>query len=585
MPARLRPMQPRRMLSLQVSQTVLMLLVLLCSLFTAPARARTVLDLDTQQQSVALKDWGDFWVDTSSSLSAPQVAANANLPWQPTQENTVYPLAVGQALWIRFTVPPAPDAERWYLEVPYPSINHASLFTLDAAGQWGKQEAGDQIPVARWPVPHRHPLMPLAVSAEVPSRYLLRLENAHSFGTQFRFVSESHLSHSEQRVSLILGIFFGIVGLAVLVSVMSALSLQDPAYGFYALSALVMGLTQATATGIAGLHLWPNSPAWNDASAYVLPTLSLVAKLLFVSAAISLSERSVRLHRTVQAVALLGVMVAAAEILVPMHLRMTVLMSYIAIPQALALYALVWAWRRGDRFAPWLVLGLAPMAISAMLISARNLGLLPVGFLTIGTSQISAAIELPIVMMILMLRSQHRRENFRRIQGLDRVDPSTGLINGQVFSQRLKDMTTRSERLRLQSAVMLIDIVNIKQTARDFGHKAALELPLRVAQRLLSTAREIDSAARLSEQRFGMLVEGPFDAADVAGLGPRIVARCLMPFKGMPPDCVAQVRVVCALVPQPGLTASNLVLRLDERLARAASEGDKRAVFVLTGAH
>lgn len=181
MPARLRPIQPRRMLSLQLLLIVLMLLVLLCSLLAAPARARTVLDLDTQRQSVALKDWGDFWVDTSSSLSAPQVAANANLPWQPTQENAIYPLAVGQALWIRFTVPPAPDAERWYLEVPYPSINHASLFTLDAAGQWGKQEAGDQIPVARWPVPHRHPLMPLAVSAEVPSRYLLRLENAHSF--------------------------------------------------------------------------------------------------------------------------------------------------------------------------------------------------------------------------------------------------------------------------------------------------------------------------------------------------------------------------------------------------------------------
>ena len=184
-------------------------------------------------------------------------------------------------------------------------------------------------------------------------------------------------------------------------------------------------------------------------------------------------------------------------------------------------------------------------------------------------------------MVILMLRSQHRRENIRRIQGLDRVDPSTGLINGHVFAERLIRMIARSERLKQQSAVMLIDIINTEQTERDFGRKAAEELPLRVAERLLSTAREIDSAARLSERRFGMLVEGPFDAEDAATLGPRIVARCLMPYKGLHVDCIAQIRVAYALVPYQGSNAQGLLTRLDERLAAANSSADKRAVFML----
>ena len=134
------------------------------------------------------------------------------------------------------------------------------LLSHATAGQWSEQKAGDMVPVARWPVPHRHPLLPIAVSAEVPTSYLLRLENAHSFGTQLRFVSESRLNYFEQRTSLILGIFFGRVGLAVVVSALSALSLKNPAYGFYAASVTMMGLTQATATGIAGRHLWSNSP-------------------------------------------------------------------------------------------------------------------------------------------------------------------------------------------------------------------------------------------------------------------------------------------------------------------------------------
>ena len=69
-------------------------------------------------------------------------------------------------------------------------------------------------------------------------------------------------------------------------------------------------------------------------------------------------------------------------------------------------------------------------------------------------------------------------------------------------------MISRSGRLRHQSAVMVIDLVNSEQINRDFGRKATEYLPLRVAARRLSTAREIDSAARLSERCFGMLVEG-----------------------------------------------------------------------------
>ena len=185
-------------------------------------------------------------------------------------------------------------------------------------------------------------------------------------------------------------------------------------------------------------------------------------------------------------------------------------------------------------------------------------------------------------MVIPILHSRQRRENIRRIEGLDRVDPSTGLINGHVFAERLMRMIARSERLGQQSAVMLIDIINTEQIDRDFGRKAAEELPLRVAERLLSTAREIDSAARLSERRFGMLVEGPFDAEDAASLGPRIVARCLMPYKGLHIDCVAQVRVAYALVPHQGSNAQGLLVKLGERLVGAIHAGDKRAVFMLT---
>ncbi|WP_092131964.1 7TM diverse intracellular signaling domain-containing protein [Polaromonas sp. YR568] len=544
------------------------------------ARSRTVLDLDTRIQPVALQDWGDYWIDNTGRFTPEQVAGTESIPWKPTRGEAIYPVTSGQAMWVRFNVPPAPDAERWYLEVPYPSIDRASLYTLDGAGQWNEQRAGDLVAVNKWPVPHRHPLLPIALSAEVPTKYLLRLENGHAFSVPLQFISESRLSYSEQRVSLILGIFFGLTGLAALISALGAVSLRDTAYGFYALCVTLLGLTQATVTGIAGLHLWPAWPEWSDVSTSVLPMLTMSATLLFISAATSLYERSRRLHWLMVGQAVLGALTAVVLAVIPAASRMDVFIPIMLLLQFSGMLVLGWAWRRGDRFAPWLMLAYVPVLIAAGWTLARNAELVPIGFLTQHGMQLAVALHLPIVMLVLMLRSQHRRENTRRIQGLDRVDPATGLINGHVFAERLFRMIARSERLRHQSAVMIIDLVNTEQIQRDFGRKAADELPLRVAERLLSTAREIDSAARLSERRFGMLVEGPFSAEDAGTLGPRIVARCLMPYKGLHVDCVAQVHVAYALVPHNGSNAQGLLTQLEERLASAPADS-KRAVFML----
>lgn len=553
---------------------------LLLALASPEARSRTVLDLDTRAQPVALQDWGDYWIDSSGSLTAGQLARHESLPWQPTGKKLIYPVTSGQAVWIRLNVPPAPDAERWYLEVPYPALDRASLYTLDGAGQWNEQRAGDLVAVSQWPVPHRHPLLPIALSAEVPTKYLLRLENGHAFSAPLQFISEARLSHSEQRVSLILGIFFGLTGLAALISALSAVSLRDSVYGFYALCVTLMALTQASITGIAGLHLWPDWPWWNDISSAVLPMLTVSSTLLFISTAVALPERSRRLHLLMRGLATAGLAAAVGLAWVPAASRMELVIPALLLLELSGIFALVWVWRRGDRFAPWLLLSYLPLLIAASLTLAGTSGWLTADFFTQYGMQIAVALNLPVVMVVLMLRSQHRRENIRRIQGLDRMDPSTGLINAHVFSARLLRMIARSDRLHHQSAVMLIDVINTEQVQRDFGRRAADELPLRVAQRLLSTAREIDSAARLSERRFGMLVEGPFSAGEAASLGPRIVARCLMPYKDLPPDCVAQVHVVYALVPHRRVGAEDLLTQLEERLATIPARS-RRKVFML----
>ena len=555
--------------------------LLLLGWCAGPAFARTVLDLDPAHQPVALADWGDAWMDDSGAKTLAQVAEGTGIDWQPTQQGAIHALTTGKALWIRFTVPPAPDAERWYLEIPYPTVDRVTLFTQDSSGQWQSQAAGDHIPVAEWPVPHRHPLLPVAVSAEVQRKYLLRVENAHSFSAPLLFVSESDLSRTEQRTSLILGIYFGLAGLAAALSVLSAVSLRDRAYAYYALSVALMAGSQAAMTGIGGLHLWPHWPWWNDLAPLMLPVLTVGSLTWFFSETVSMPERSKLLARVLFVTGALSLAAVAGMVLVEPSHRFKLMVPYIVMATHIGIGSVVWAATRGDRYALWLLGGSSPVILGAVFPLLRIAGLIPVSFWTMYGMQVGIAIELPLMLVILMVRSQHRREHNRRLQGFDKIDPATGLLNAHVFEQGLGRMMARSSRLKYESAVLVIDIVNAEQIRRHYGQRSAEELPLQVAGRLLSAAREIDAVARLGEWRFGMLVEGPLSAEDAASEGPRIIARCLMPYKNKPIDWVAHVRVAQTIVPAQRASANQVIDRLEALLANVSPDS-KRAVFTLT---
>ncbi len=561
---------------------VIILFCLLC-LFSAsqPVHSRSVLDLDINKQPVALADWGEYWIDSQVDRPATEVDSSPTIPWAATLLRGIYPLKAGSTLWVRFTVPPAPDEDRWVLEIPYPALDRASLYSKNKAGQFTEQRSGDLTAVNQWPTPHRHPLLQVQFNAEEPTRYLLRIENAQGFSAPLQFITSRQVLRGEQQSSLFLGFYFGMALLGTLIGLICFVRLREQAYLYYSATCVLVGLTLAALTGAAALHLWPSSPKWADMSLSILGVGSLMSILLLNARVVSLAQRSRLLHWLVLITAAAGLVVCVLLATTPSALRLALFVPYLVLVPIVLVSINLWAWRLGDRYGGWLLVAAVVFAMGWSVAAARYLGWLPLSILTEQSGLATVALQLPIFLTALILRSQESRHNRSRILGLNRIDPETGLHTEHVFNERLVRMSARSTRLGHQSAVVLIDLINTEQTERDFGRKAAAELPLRVASRLLSTIRDIDSAARLSNRLFGILVEGPISDEQATSLGPRIVARCLMPLKGMPATCVAKVRIAYALVPYSGATGPSLLSRLEQRLATASDADDKRAVFTL----
>ncbi|HZY17668.1 MAG TPA: 7TM diverse intracellular signaling domain-containing protein [Ramlibacter sp.] len=548
-------------------------------LSTVAVAAAQPLTLDPATGQVGLADRGEYWYDRSGQVTVDTTTQVSETEWRQTRTDRIYRVRGGTALWVRFQLAEPDDSQRWYLEVPYSGVDRVTLYAQDKAGRWVPRSAGDQIPVASWPVPHRHPVLPLALTPGAAQQFYVRIENPHTFGAPFVFISERELLRQEQRTALILGIYFGLAGLSVMLALVAAMSTRDTAFLWYGLTVTLMGLAQASVTGVAGLHLWPEWAWWNDAATLVLPVTSLGVLLWLLSAVVSLPQRLMRLHRLLSILSLICLLCAATILLVDTAWRVRLMVPTMLLGIACAMGVVAWAATRGDRYAGWLMAGMVPLAVGSAFPLSRAAGLLPVGFWTTHGAQLGIAIALPVMLTVLFARSQDRRENIRRIHGLGRIDPATGLINGDVFLERLRRLIARSKRLHHQSVVLLLDIANIGQIERNFDRRSAEEMPLQVAGRLLSSARDIDSVARLSDHRFGILIEGPVTPDDAAAAGAKVVARCLMPFDGKPLEWVAQVRVAQTLVPGPG--AAEEVLEKLEGLLASIPPDSKRAVFTL----
>ncbi len=550
--------------------------MLLC-LGSGGAAARTVLDLDVQKQPVALADWGDAWTDLSGRADLEDVLKLPSMALQPTH-NGLYPLRPGQVLWIRFTVPPAPDHERWYIKLPNAGLDRVTLFTRTDHG-WTFHAAGDHVPVAHWPLPHLYPILPIAVSAADMGSYVLRIEASNSFSTPIQFVSESGLSAEQQRISLAHGMYFGLLGMVAIFALISAAVMRDPAYAWFSLYALAINASVATGVGVAGLHLWPNAPHWADAAEYVMPALSFAPLLVFVALTASLKARSAALHWLFYLLAGAALGAAAACYALPSPARLQLLLGVVVALTLAGVAGLGWAWYHGDRFARWLLAAFVPMLVALPFPVARWLELAPLGFWTQHAIQLALAVTLPAVFLLLILRSQERRDYRRRISQLDQVDPLTGLVNDDVFAHRLRGMIERSQRFNCQSAVVLVDFTNLHKLREEFGRKAVLEVLLRLAGRLTSLVRDVDTVARIGEARYGILIEGPIPPDRGASVGSKVLARLIMPFSRMPMGLAVRPKIAVALVPGQGDNVQEVLDRLDAML-KEASPDYRKNIFV-----
>jgi diguanylate cyclase (GGDEF)-like protein len=249
----------------------------------------------------------------------------------------------------------------------------------------------------------------------------------------------------------------------------------------------------------------------------------------------------------------------------------------------LALYAATVTWRRGDPVGLWMLVGAVPLALAVLVALGRVTGWLQHWWLTEYALVLALTFDLPMVFGALNSRSEERHSvELRRLAAASQ-DALTGLMKRGPFTARLRQAIGRFQRRGEGAAVAVIELANYEWIQKTRGAEAVEEALLRSVIKLRRLVRDVDTAGRLGENRFGLILEGVSVRKPMSVVASRLVAAGLMEEPGRPKDVVLHFHVTAVVLHEHSGSADELLKALADALAEMSARTQRPVRFLEPG--
>ncbi|WP_296509764.1 7TM diverse intracellular signaling domain-containing protein [Rhodoferax sp.] len=513
------------------------------------AQAQQPTVLNDHQGSFRLEGSVYFLNDDEGRRSMDDIIKLPRARFTPAATSRSLPLHDGNAIWLRLSlVRDAGSSAPWTLSIPLPYLDYAALYQPDGKGGWSKQAAGDTLAVDSWSRPSLYPEFQLEVPASSSYDVYLELRNFKPTLMPLLLAIETRRDSQRELEHLLLGGLFG--ALVMLVGVCGIHYLQSRAAddGWYTAYAAGMCVIVSCMTGLSGLWLWPQSPAWSNYTHLSMPILGLSSTLLFVRHIASLDAGFPKLSQAVYAVAGMGVPLALLGIAADRALTDVFNAVYLAVSPALLLIATIQTWRRGHQVGLWLTIAYAPLGLVSVYIGMQMLQSLPAWWQSRYLMVAAVALSVPLLQQALHIRARERREAQERAKALPTQDALTGLLTRSLFDAQVDLAIKRARQRKEPSAIVMVEVVNYSYLRESYGDAVAEQCLLRAAVKLHRVLRDVDPAGRVDTARFGLVLDGVASRQELTERMVRLIASGLIPLPALRPEVTLQFHISCALL-------------------------------------
>ncbi len=173
----------------------------------------------------------------------------------------------------------------------------------------------------------------------------------------------------------------------------------------------------------------------------------------------------------------------------------------------------------------------------------------------------------------------HRKQNEVRIWRQGNFDSLTGLVNRNLFSDRLSHALDSAKRNKTRLALLYLDLDGFKYVNDTLGHLLGDQLLQEASQRLLSHMRKSDTVARLGGDEFAILLPENNSNHDIASVVKKIQLNLAQPYRLQGRDCFVSASIGITLFPDDGNDAVTLLRKADSAMYRAKAKGRNNFLF------
>lgn len=505
--------------------------------------------------------------DPTGELSFSQVR-NLQADFQmPLREDLSYGYRSG-AIWLYLQVKSTERARWWWL-FTYPSLDHLTLYIENSQGI-RQFESGDMAPLASRALVHRQAVFPLDLAAGDVTTMWLRVESQGSMTLQNQLLSNDEFIGLTADAYLAPALYFGALLALAGYNLLLFLVLRERVFLWYVMFVLWFGVGSASLNGLGAIYLWPGALELSNRLLPIGFTVAALMAVLFTRAFLDTAQFSPAWDKLLRPLSWLMAVAVGFAAWMPVQ-QALIVMSLIGIVAVLALTlcAIQSVLNRAPG-ARLFALAWAMLLLGTIVMSLRNLGLLPSNFFTINAMQLGSALEMLLVSFGLaarfnQLKLQHSQAQQQaldaqqqlvqqlrehenqlaqkvaertaeleqmndKLQRLATTDPLTGLANRNAMYQQLSQAMARAKRQGSSMALLYLDLDGFKTVNDQFGHLAGDKVLFEVSERLRDAVRETDLICRIGGDEFLLICEGLTQGAVLVQLTERILHHVQQPF-------------------------------------------------------
>lgn len=509
-----------------------------------------VLTLSSGQAQLLTRS-AELLVDPSGGLTPDQAWAARG--WQAAGSAAGRQPAQPAEVWLRWRLQPVAPAGPVVLELPGTLIARASLYTRRAPeAPWQRLDAGDTINLAAWPLLAPRLAFPLTLDAR--TEVLLRLGHRENFVPQVRAWSREGWLAQRARAQLWLGLFLGVVVMALAYALGEALLRGDAVNGWYALHVLLLAVFQLVQTGYARMLLTEHDAELGRAARVIIGTLLAVASLMFARRLLPRAFGGSRVDGWALVVAALGVCLTVAYLVWPAlaglaELGLAQQGYYLLVLATVAL--LLWA-VRGVRlpYIGWYAAGFAAAAAGLVLEAAAVRGWMgswrPDGL----AAMAGAGLEIVILTYALNFSARDMMGDPAARREGARLDRWTGLLHGGELPGLLMSLAVRALRTNTQGAVVMLRLANLEDLQQAHGPGITEPVMKACARILREACSPGDVPVRLDDTRFVVVLEQVQSPSEARALAQRVLDLGLQHHPELPALEQIHLHAAIASVPQ-----------------------------------